>query len=225
VNAVGAIATLIVTCIIGATKFMAGAWMVVLAIPIIVLILRRVNQHYRSVAKQLSLEGYRPQQGVRHHVFVLVPDIHRGVIPALQYARSMSPDARALHVSIDPTRERRLRERWELFSRGVPLTLLPSPYRSLVDPVVDYIKEIQAQEPRSLITMVIPEFVPRAWWAKLLHGQAGLLLTLRLHEMKGVVVVSVPYVIEAFVDLEPGEEQEATHAASGSMPHAAHSGH
>jgi hypothetical protein len=156
---------------------------------------------------------------VRHHVFVLVPDIHRGVIPALQYARSMSPDARALHVSIDPTRERRLRERWELFSRGVPLTLLPSPYRSLVDPVVDYIKEIQAQEPRSLITMVIPEFVPRAWWAKLLHGQAGLLLTLRLHEIEGVVVVNVPYVIEAFVDLSSeaaaNDESASSHHSPG----------
>ncbi len=229
VNAIGASATFVVMCIIIATKFMAGAWMVALAIPVIVFVLHRINKHYRSVAKQLSLEGYRPQQGMRHHVFVLVPDIHRGVIPALQYARSMSPDARALHVSIDPTREKRLKERWELFSRGVPLTMLPSPYRSLVDPVVDYIKEIQAQDPRSLVTIVIPEFVPRAWWAKLLHGQAGLLLTLRLHEMKGVVVVNVPYVIEAFVSLKPGEDPATRSAVPHHMvehvPHGAHGTH
>lgn len=217
INAVGASATFVVMCIILITKFKGGAWMVAMAIPVIVFALRKINDHYRSVAKQLSLEGYRPQQGLRHHVFALVPDIHRGVIPALQYARSMSPDARALHVSIDPTREKRLRDRWELFSRGVPLTLLPSPYRSLVTPVVDFIKEIQAQDPRSLVTVVIPEFVPKGPWAKLLHGQAGLLLNVRLHEMPGVVVVSVPYLIEAFVELAPDEqmEQPAHHAAHG----------
>ena len=97
--------------------------------------------------------------------------------------------------------EQRLRDRWLLFSRGVPLTMLPSPVRSLVDPVVDHIQKIQEQEPRSLITVVIPEFVPKGWFPKLLHGQAGLLLALRLHEMKGVVVINVPYHIEAFVEL------------------------
>lgn len=219
VNAVGAASTFVVMCIILITKFVGGAWMVALAIPIIVVALRKINDHYRSVAKQLSLEGYRPQQGLRHHVFALVPDIHRGVIPALQYARSMSPDARALHISIDPSREKRLRERWELFSRGVPLTMLPSPYRSLVDPVVEFIKQIQAQDPRSLVTVVIPEFVPKGWWARLLHGQAGLLLNVRLHEMPGVVVVSVPYLIETFVELGPDEQMPAT------THHATHGGH
>jgi hypothetical protein len=180
--------------------------MVVVAIPAIVFTLKKINDHYRSVAKQLSLEGYRPEQGMRHHVFVLVPDIHRGVIPALQYARSISPDARALHVSIDPAREQRLRERWTLYSRGVPLTMLPSPYRSLVNPVVQHLREIQEREPRSRITVVIPEFVPKGWFPKLLHGHASLLLVLRLHEMRGVVVINVPYHIEAFVELEPDEQ-------------------
>lgn len=215
INAVGAVATFIVMCIIGITKFMAGAWMVALAIPILVFILRKINNHYRSVAKQLSLEGYRPEQGHRHFVFVLVPDIHRGVIPALQYARSMSPDVRALHVSVDPSREKRLHERWTLFSRGVPLTMLASPYRSLVDPVVQFIEEIQRDEPRSLITVVIPEFVPKGWFPRLLHGHASLLLAVRLHEMQHVVVINVPYHIEAFVELAP-DEDPASHSA---VPH------
>ncbi len=167
VNAVGAVSTFIVMTIIGVTKFVTGVWMVAIAIPILVYGLRKINDHYRSVAKQLSLENYRPKQGQRHFVFVLVPDIHRGVIPALQYARSISPDVRALHVSVDPSREKRLRERWGLFSRGVPLDMLASPYRSLVDPVMERIEQIQAQEPRSLITVVIPEFVPKGWFAKI----------------------------------------------------------
>ncbi len=206
VNAVGATATFIVTCIIRLHEVQRparGWWR--LAIPLIVLGLRKINAHYRSVAKQLSLESYRPAQGRRHYVFVLVPDIHRGVIAALQYARSISPDVHALHVCSDPAREQRLRERWTHYSRGVPLDMLPSPYRSLVDPVVDHITQIQAQEPLSLITVVIPEFVPREWWAKLLHGHAGLLLALRLHEREGVVVTNVPYHLKSLLDA-PGEE-------------------
>ncbi len=205
VNAIGATATFIVMCIILYTKFKGGAWMVAAAIPIIVMGLRKINAHYRSVAQQLSLENYRPMQGRRHFVFVLVPDIHRGVIAALQYARSISPDVQALHISIDQAREKRLREKWTLYSRGVPLEMLPSPYRSLVDPVVDHITQIQKEEPRSLITIVIPEFVPREWWAKLLHGHAGLLLALRLHEREGVVVTNVPYILKPLADA-PGQE-------------------
>jgi hypothetical protein len=222
INAIGAICTFIVMCIILVTKFLGGAWMVVVAIPIIVLILRNINAHYRSVSRQLSLEGYRPRQGLRHHVFVLAPDIHRGVIPALQYARSISEDAKALHVAIDPTRERRLHERFTLWSRGMPLVILESPYRSLIDPVLDYIDQLQHQEPNSLITMVIPEFVPRGWWPKLLHGHAGLALAVRLHFKPGVVVVNVPYHIQAYVKLS--EESQAA-AEGGAVSAAGPAGH
>jgi amino acid transporter len=201
VNSLGATATALVTAIITTTKFRTGAWMVVLAIPVIVLVLRNIHAHYRSVSKQLSLEGYRPRQGLRHHVFVLAPDIHRGVLPALQYARSISDDVRALHVSIDPSREERVRKRWTQYSRGVPLAILPSPFRSLVQPIDDYIARLKSMEPNSLITIIVPEFVPAGWWPKLLHGQAALLLNLRFRFKPGVVVISVPYHIEAYVDL------------------------
>lgn len=221
VNATGAVATCIVMCIITITKFMGGAWMVIGAIPLIVLLLRRINNHYQSVSKQLSLEGYRPSQGMRHHVLVLAPDIHRGVIPALQYARTISDEAKGLHVATEAAREKRVRKRWTQWSRGIPLVVLESPYRSLVHPVVEYIKRLQAQEPNSIVTLVVPEFVPRGWFPKLLHGQAALLLSVRLRYMQGVVVVSVPYHIEAFVEIPkdwenttvlPHEEQHHAHA-------------
>jgi amino acid transporter len=201
VNATGAVFTFVVMCIITVTKFMGGAWMVIVAIPFIVALLRRINAHYLSVSKQLSLEGYRPSQGMRHHVLVLAPDIHRGVIPALQYARSISNDARGVHVATDPAREKRVRTRWTQWSRGMPLVLLESPYRSLVGPIVDYIERLKRQEPNCIITLVVPEFVPRGWFPKLLHGQAALMLNVRLRYHPGVVVVSVPYHIEAFVDI------------------------
>jgi hypothetical protein len=123
-----------------------------------------------------------------------------------------------LHVSTDAGREKRLRERWTHYSRGVPLVMLPSPYRSLVDPVVEHIEEIQEREPRTLVTVVIPEFVPREWWARLLHGHAGLLLALRLHEHEDVVVTNVPYHLKSLADAPPTEEP-ATNI------HGSHNGH
>jgi len=219
VNATGAVATFIVMCIITITKFLGGAWMVIGAIPVIVLLLRRVNDHYQSVSKQLSLQGYRPAQGMRHHVLVLAPDIHRGVIPALQYARTISGEAKGLHVANDAAREKRVRKRWTQWSRGIPLVVLESPYRSLLDPIVEYIKRLQAQEPNSIVTLLVPEFVPRGWFAKLLHGQAALLLSVRLRYMKGVVVVSVPYHIEAFVEIPKDWEKTSV------LPHEDHQGH
>lgn len=204
ISAIGAVCTCVVMVVFAVVKFVHGAWIVVVLIPALVLLFLRIKNHYRSVAKQLSLEGYRPRQGSRHHVLVLVPDIHRGVIPALQYARSISNDAKAIHVGIDPARVERLRKRWTQYSRGVPLAILDSPYRSLVEPVIDYVDRLQAMEPNSIVTIVVPEFLPTGWWPKLLHGHAGLMLGVRLHFKPGVIVISVPYHIEAFVELPPG---------------------
>ena len=201
ISGLGALATCIVMFVFAVVKFSHGAWLVVILVPVLIFIFSQIRNHYRSVAQQLTLEGFRPRQGYRQHTFVLVPDIHRGVIPALQYARSHSSDAKALHVSIDPAREQRVRERFMLWSRGVPLEVLPSPYRSLIEPVMSYIDRLQAREPNCLITIVIPEFVPTGWWSKLLHGQAGFMLALRLHARRGVVVINVPYHIDAFVPL------------------------
>ncbi|HVF11339.1 MAG TPA: amino acid permease, partial [Abditibacteriaceae bacterium] len=224
INGFGATATCIVMLVFITVKFTQGAWFVVILIPALIFIFFRINAHYRSVAKQLSLEDYRPQQGMRHHMLVLASDIHRGVIPALQYARALSSDVKALHVSIDPARERRVRERWMLYSRGVPLVVLDSPYRSLVDPIIEYVDRLQQQDPRNLITLVIPEFVPKGWWPKFLHGQAGLMLALRLRSKRGVVVINMPYHIEAYVPLASGQEatkpeQPAQHAGDGMSAH------
>lgn len=199
VNGAGAIATLVVLIVFGLVKFSHGAWVVIVLIPTLVFIFFRINAHYRSVAQQLSLQGYRPNQAFRHHVLVLVPDIHRGVIPALQYARTISPDAKALHISLDPTRDERIRERWTLWSRGIPLVILESPYRSLVDPILAYIDELQSRDENSQITVVVPEFMPTGWWAKLLHGQAGIVLLLKLRYRPGVAVTNIPYHIKSYV--------------------------
>ncbi len=206
VNGFGAICTFVVMIIFAIVKFKDGAWLVVLLIPALVMLFSKIKSHYRSVAKQLSLEGYRPTQGTRQHVCVLVPDIHRGVIPALQLARSISVDARALHVSIDPTREGRVRKRWTLYSRGLPLTILDSPFRSLTQPIADYVLRLKAQDPGCSIMIIIPEFEPSGLFAKLLHGHAAVALAVRLHFMPGVIVVNVPYHISSFVSVSDEEK-------------------
>ena len=222
ISAVGALATCVVMIVFGVVKFVAGAWVVVLLIPALIFLFFRIKAHYRSVAKQLSLEGYRPRQGMRHHVIVLAPDIHRGVIPALQYARSISDDVKAIHVSIDPAREARVRKRWTQYSRGVPLAILPSPFRSLVTPISDYIDRLQSSEPNSIVSIVVPEFVPTGWWPKLLHGQAALMLNLKFRLKRGVVVIGVPYHIEAYVslpkDYDPTHFQAGEKIADGVLP-------
>lgn len=223
ISAIGATATCIVMIVFGVVKFVAGAWIVVVLIPALIFLFYRIKAHYRSVAKQLSLEGYRPRQGLRHHVFVLAPDIHRGVIPALQYARAISDDVKAIHISIDPAREERVKRRWTQYSRGVPLIILDSPYRSLIQPIEEYIDNLQRNEPNSLVTIILPEFVPRGWWPKLLHGQAAFMLNLRLRFKPNVVVIGVPYHIEAYVslpkDYDPANFQAVERAVKdGQLP-------
>ena len=201
-NGFGCLCTFIVMIIFGVVKFKDGAYVVIIIIPLLVWLFLKIKQHYRSVSKQLSMDGYRPAQGVRNHVLLLVPDIHRGVIPALQLARSMSTEARAVHVSIDPTRETRVRERWTLYSRGMPLTVLQSPYRSLTEPIIEHVQQLRTRDPQGMVIVVIPEFEPKGWFPKLLHGHGGLALAVRLHFMPGVVVVNVPYHIASFVNTE-----------------------
>ncbi|RYX83097.1 APC family permease [bacterium] len=202
VNGLGMVATAIVTIVFACVKFRDGAWMILVLTPALVALFGAIKHHYDSAARQLSLENYRPRQGVRHHVLVLVPDLHRGVIPSLQYARSISTDARALHVLIDPQREARLREKWTLYGRGMTLQFLPSPYRSLTSPVLTFVDMLKAREPDCLITIIVPEAIPTAWWARGLHGQTALMMLWKLRSRSGVIAVNIPYHFDAWLDNE-----------------------
>ncbi|WP_157947715.1 APC family permease [Abditibacterium utsteinense] len=202
VNAVGASATAVVTVVFAIVKFRDGAWMILILIPALVLLFGAIRHHYDGTTRQLSLEGYCPRQAMRHHVLVLVPDLHRGVIPALQYARSISSDARAIHVSIDPEKTARLQKMWPLYSRGILLQTVESPYRALAAPVLAAIDLLQRRDPNCLVTLVIPEAIPNSWWAGALHGQTALMLLWKLRSKPGVVAVNVPYHVDAWLDNE-----------------------
>jgi len=193
-NAVGALATGIVTLIIATTKFTHGAWIVILLIPLIVLTLMSIHRHYANVADQLSVEGAEPDQPpVPHMVLVLIGDVHRGVLLALRYARALSSNARAVYVDTDPERTRRFEDRWGKWGGGMPLVVLRSPYRSVVGALLEYLNQLQAHAPDHFVTIILPEFVPARWWQHLLHNQTALLIKGALLFRRGVVVVDVPY--------------------------------
>lgn len=193
ISGTGAVVTGVVLLTIAGTKFTDGAWIVVFLIPTLVGMFLIVRRHYEEVATQLSLEGYNPPP-ITNSVLVLVGDLHRGVLRAVQYARSLSPSAKAVYVEIDPERTHRLEDRWVKWGMGVPLVVLASPYRSILGPLLEYIEHLQEKAGENhVVTVVLPEFLPARWWQQLLHNQTALLIKGQLLFRKNVVVTDVPY--------------------------------
>ncbi len=198
INGTGAVATGIVTVVIAATKFTHGAWIVVVVIPVLVATFLAMHRHYEEVAETLTLEGLEGPPEFQHTVLVLVGDVHRGVVRAVQYARTLAPTAtvRAVYVETDPARTPKLEEKWGAWGLGVPLVVLTSPYRSLLRPLLDYIEHIQARGEDQMVTIVVPEFLPRHWWQHFLHNQTALLVKGALLFRKNTVVADVPYLLK-----------------------------
>jgi len=198
INGFGAICTLVVMFVFAITKFQTGAWIVLVLLPTLVIFFSLVHHHYLSLAKHLSLENYgAPPRIARHRVIIPISGVHRGSLAALQYARSLSNDVTAVHVSIDPEETEKLRRKWEKWGDGVRLVLLDSPYRLLAEPLLQYIEEIAHQrQPNEIITVVVPQFVPKRWYHNLLHTQTALWLRLALLFKPGIVITDVPYQVE-----------------------------
>src|SRR5215471_2850111 len=192
-NAIGAVVTGLVMITIAATKFTHGAWIVVLLIPSLVAVFVLVHRHYEEVAVQLSLDAFSPPPPMTNTVLVLVGDIHRGVIKAIQYAQTLSPNAKAVFVETDPERTRRLEEKWGRYGMGVPLIVLTSPYRSLLGPLTKYVDNLQNQGENHVVTIVLPEFIPAKWWQLGLHNQTAFLIKGAMLFRKNVIVTDVPY--------------------------------
>ncbi len=197
INGVGALATFVVLMVFILTKFLHGAWIVVVLIPLLVLLFLRIHRHYAQVAQQLSTEGLGQLRPIHHEVIVPISGIHRGVIAALEYAKSIAPHhVTAVYVNLDDETTQKLREKWEQWGSGVNLVVVASPYRSLQRPLLNYIDRIKRSSPGEVVTIVLPEFVPAKWWQNLLHNQNTLFLKGALLFKKGVVVTNVPYHLE-----------------------------
>lgn len=198
INRLGALSTGIVMLVFAWTKFRDGAWLVILLMPLLVLAFSAIHNHYRDLARSLSLEDYGPPPIVRRNRVILpVSGVHRGVLAALRYARSLSDDVTAVHVTVDPEEAEQLRQKWDTWGEGVRLVVIDSPYRLLIEPLLGYIEEVlKNRQPNETVTIVVPQFVPRRWWHNLLHTQAALLLRLALLYRRGVVITDVPYHVE-----------------------------
>src|SRR4029079_6721564 len=194
INGTGAVATALVTVIFAVTKFGEGAWIPIIVIPVIVALFKAIHHHYAGVAAGLSVPTeYKPRR-MNHTVVVLVGSVHRGVLEALAYAKSLHPD-RLLAVTVvsDEEEQERIEREWADRKIDVPLEIVHSPYRELSRPILRFIDELDARYDNDIITVVVPEFVVGSWWGQLLHNQSALLLKGRLLFRKGTVVTSVPY--------------------------------
>jgi amino acid transporter len=198
VNGFGAVCTAVVTVVFAATKFRDGAWIIVVTTPLMVAAFFAIHHHYRSLAQSLSLKRDQNRIGIRRHRVILpISGVHEGTMAALSYARALSDDVTAVYVSIDPVEAESIRSKWEVWGEGVRLVILDSPYRLLLEPLLDYIGEISAKrQPREMITIVVPQFVPRVWWHNLLHTQTATWLRLALIFKRGIVITDVPYQVE-----------------------------
>jgi hypothetical protein len=198
VNAFGALCTLVVMCIFAITKFADGAWFILLLIPGLVYAFYAIHRHYRRLAQHLSLEAYGPVAPVRRHrVLIPISGVHRGSLAALDYALSLSHDVTAVHVSLDAVEAEKVRAKWERWGNGVRLVILESPYRLMLEPLLQYIERLAGlRQANEAITIVVPQFVARRWYHNLLHTQTAVWLRLALLFRKGIVVTDVPYQVE-----------------------------
>ena len=196
INGVGAVATLIVALIVAITKFAVGAWVPIVVVPLIILLFKSIKKHYLGVGAALRIEPEEvPLPPARHTFVVLVGNVHRGVVEAINYGRSLRPEhLTALHISDDPEHHARIHADWERFGFDIPLEILDSPYRELVEPVERHLDELDRRWASDRITVLIPEFVVGVKKAaNLLHGQSGLALKLALLDRPATVVTSIPF--------------------------------
>jgi hypothetical protein len=195
INGIGAVTTGIVAIEVGIAKFTLGAWMVLVLIPVLIAVMWGIARHSREVGDALTLDRTDmplPRLAVPH-VVVPVARLDRSALAALAYARSISLDVTALHVTDDAAEAEQMRRRWALRNDGIPLVIIESPYRALIPPLLAYIDERERADPERPITVVLAEFVPRRFWDYLLHNQTALRLKLRLFFRPNTVVVDVPY--------------------------------
>lgn len=218
-NAVGASATLVVLLIVAVTKFAVGAWLPIVVVPAIVFTLRTIRRHYDAVGQALAITPADVRnEAQRHTVVVLVGSVHRGVVKALQYAKSLRPDhLAAVYVSFEDEDREAMQDTWLSFGFDVPLEIVGSPYRELVEPIEHYLDELETRWSDDTITVVIPEFVMGglADLRNVLHGQSALALKAALLARPGTVVTSVPYHVHTREDGTVGMGLDPTGEGAG----------
>ncbi|GLC30735.1 APC family permease [Clostridium omnivorum] len=202
INGMGALVTFITVIIIGITKFKHGAWIVCVLIPIFVFVMLRIKRHYIKIAEQLKLPlNIRPKNlepsDDKQHVIILVNSLNKAFLKCLNYSKYISKNIVAFYVSVDSEEAKKLQKKWEEYDVGIPLIVRQSPYREIIDPLIDFINsEEHASKPGETVTVVIPQLVITKWWHNILHNQTSLFIKNMLYKRRNIIVISVPYIIE-----------------------------
>jgi amino acid transporter len=196
VNGFGSICTAIVMVVFAVTKFREGAWIVLIIIPVLVSIFFTIHRHYKDLAAHLTLDKFSglPARHTRHRVILPVSGVHQGTLEALRYAKLLSDDVTAVHISLEPSETEKVQKKWKTWGEGTRLIVLDSPFRLFIEPLLEYIEEIvDHRQPNETITVVVPEFMPSKRWHKALHMRTADVLRQELLSRHGVVVTDVPY--------------------------------
>lgn len=194
ISATGMTTTGVVWFVILITKFMDGAWMVVLAFGILLATFWGIKRHYNSLARQLNIQSGESVPKVESTVLLLIPPrIHKGILQAIGYARTLSKDLRAVTTVADVSMAKDLKPEWEKIAPDIPLVILESPYRSIVEPVIEYIEAALGEDQGRMLTVIVPEAIAAHWWQRILHNNSALPLKLALASRKNVVITNVRY--------------------------------
>ena len=195
INGLGAATTAVIAVIIASTKFLSGAWLVIVMAPILIMLMLGIRRHYRVVDAALALERIPEGKEVAADPIVIVPiaRFDRAARQAIAFANSISRNATAVHITNDPKEAAEMKDRWPEWAGSTELVVVESPYRALIGPLLRYMDALQAQDPKRPIVVVLSEFVPRHWWEQLLHNQTSLRLKLRLFGRRNTIVADVPY--------------------------------
>jgi hypothetical protein len=196
INIVGVVTTGVVAVVVGVTNFTRGAWIVLLLIPLLIMMFRAIHGHYAQAAGELAAQTPLEPDEIEHTVIVPVAAVNRVARQTLAYARSISSNVTAVHITDDDAEIEQMRQDWQALGSDIPMVIIESPYRSLVGPLLSYLDEIDRQRPDDTLTVVLPEFIARHWWEQVLHNQTALRIKAALLFRPGTVVTSVPYHLE-----------------------------
>jgi hypothetical protein len=196
INGTGAVVTGIVTLIVVVTKFPEGAWIVVLIVPLEVMLFAMIHRHYAAARREMKTGHPPPPHRVAVRMIIPVGQLNRAVTETVSYALAVGGPVEAIHVAVDTDAAEKLRVSWERWGCGVPLRIVPSPYREVIEPLVHTIEDLRREHPRTRIGVLLPELVPRHWWEEPLHNQFTVALQLALRHEEHVIIINVPVQLE-----------------------------
>jgi hypothetical protein len=218
INTFGLGLTAVVLVIVLITKFLAGAWITIIAMGTFFMIMKGISKHYDRVEEELAADDEDKVLPTRVHAIVLASKLHKPTLRALAFAKATRPNVlEAVYVGVDQRSTNALLTEWDERGIDVPLKVLHSPYREIIKPIVQYAAEIRRANPRGVVAVYIPEYVVGRWWEQLLHNQTALRLKGRLLFTPGVMVTSVPYQLRSSVVALERVKREGERSRAGDV--------